>query len=160
VVLARTTLTAATVLKDPSRDHVEMPLFLDIDGVLICNNRPVPHCFTVLRWAVAQHQPHWLTTRDAHGSHDGILRAFRLALGVPALRAKTEALLRAVKPTSWRGSKVTGIDLASDFVWIDDDPLAVEIDALRARGLLHRLVIVSGDDGLRRAVDAIDAVAS
>ena len=49
--------------------------------------------------------------------------------------------MRAVRPTKWRGSKVTGIDLASDFVWIDDDPLAVEVDALRARGLLHRLLI-------------------
>jgi hypothetical protein len=68
------------------------------------------------------------------------LRAFRLALGAPTLPAEVEALLRAVKPTRWRGSKVSGIDLASDFVWIDDDPLAVEVDTLRAHGLLHRLL--------------------
>ena len=101
------------------------------------------------------HQPFWLTTRDAHGQHDGILRAFRLALGAAALPAEVEALLRAVRPTRWRGSKVTGIDLESDFVWIDDDPLQVEIDALRGLGLLHRLLIVDSDDGLRRAAAAI-----
>jgi hypothetical protein len=100
------------------------------------------------------HQPFWLTTRDAHGQHDGILRAFRVALGAPTLPTEVETLLRAVRPTKWRGSKVSGIDLASDFVWIDDDPLQVEIDALRAHGLLHRLLIVDGD-GLQRAADAI-----
>jgi hypothetical protein len=132
-----------------------MHLYLDIDGVLVRDGKPTPQCFPFLRWAVEFHQPFWLTTRDAHGQHDGILRAFRLALGAPTLPAEVEALLRAVKPTRWRGSKVSGIDLASDFVWIDDDPLQVEIDALRDLGLLYRLLIVDGDDGLLRAVAAI-----
>jgi hypothetical protein len=107
------------------------------------------------RWAVAVHQPFWLMTRDAHGQHDGILRAFRLALGAATLPTEVETLLRMVRPTKWRGNKVSGIDLASDFVWIDDDPLAVEVDTLRAHGLLHRLLIVDDDDGLRRAAAAI-----
>ena len=101
------------------------------------DGKPTPQCFPFLRWAVDCHQPHWLTTRDAHGQHDGVLRAFRLALGTVMLRTEVETLLRAVKPTKWRGSKVSGIDLASDFIWIDDDPLAVEVAALRAGGLLH-----------------------
>ena len=29
----------------------------------------------------------------------------------------------AVGPTKWRGNKITGIDFASDWVWLDDDPL-------------------------------------
>jgi hypothetical protein len=41
------------------------------------------------------------------------------------------------------------------FVWIDDAPLRVEIETLRGRGLLNRLLIVDSDDGLARAVDAI-----
>jgi hypothetical protein len=84
-----------------------------------------------------------LTTRDPHGPHAGILRAFRHALRTPTLSTEVETLLRAVRPTTWHLSKVTGIDLASDFIWIDDDPLQVEIDALRERGLLDRLFIVS-----------------
>jgi hypothetical protein len=132
-----------------------MHLYLDIDGVLIRNGQPTPNCFPFLRWAVDCHQPFWLTTRDAHGGHTGILATFRHALGTPTLPTEVETLVRAVRPTKWRGSKVTGIDLASDFVWIDDDPLAVEVDALRARGLLHRLLIVDSDDGLRRAAYAI-----
>ena len=61
-----------------------------------------------------------------------------MALGAPALPAEVEALLRAVRPSKWRGSKVSGIDLASDFVWIDDDPRHIEIAAqLRTEALSH-----------------------
>ena len=104
---------------------------------------------------------HWLTTRDAHGQPDGILRAFRLAIGSPTLPTKIEALLKSIKPTTWHGSKVSGIDLGSDFVWIDDQPLSVEIDALQCRNLLSRLIVIDtnkDDDGLLRAIDAINSL--
>ena len=110
-----------------------MHLYLDIDGVLIRDGKPTPNCFTFLRWAVDFHQPFWLTTRDAHGQHDGILRAFRVALSAPGLPAEVEALLRAVRPTKWRGSKLDAIDLASNWVWLDDDPLLAGVETLRSR---------------------------
>jgi hypothetical protein len=119
-----------------------------------CAGKPTPQCFSFLRWAVEYHRPFWLTTRDAHGEYTGILAAFRHALGTPTLATEVETLLRAVRPTKWRGSKVSGIDLASDFVWIDDDPLAVEIDALRGLGLLHRLLIVEADAVMEGSVAA------
>jgi hypothetical protein len=81
-------------------------------------------------------------TRDAHGQHTGILRAFRHAVGSPELPSESETLLRPVRPTEWFGSKITGVDLASDFVWIDDAPLRVEIETLRGLGLLDRLLLV------------------
>jgi hypothetical protein len=62
----------------------------------------------------------------------------------------------AVKPTRWRGSKLDAIDLASNWVWLDDDPLLAEVETLRCRGLLDRLLIVDSDDDLWRAVEAID----
>ena len=134
-----------------------MNIYIDIDGPLIRDGKPTAHCFEFLRWAVEVHRPYWLTTRDAHGQHAGILRAFRHTMGSPELPSDIEALLRAIRPTKWSGSKVSGIDLASDFVWIDDAPLAMEIETLRGRGLLNRLIIVDGDDALLRAVDVIGA---
>src|ERR1700720_3541478 len=77
-------------------------------GPLIRNGQPTAHCFEFLRWAVEFHRPYWLTTRDAHGQHTGILRAFRHAVGSPELPAAIETLLRAVRPTEWFGSKITG----------------------------------------------------
>jgi hypothetical protein len=91
------------------------------------------------------HRPFWLTTRDAHGPTRWNLAGLSGGIRCPDA---SHGSLRAVRPTNWRGSKVSGIDLASDFIWIDDDPLAVEIDALRGLGLLHRLLIVDSDDDL------------
>jgi len=123
---------------------------------------PAPHVFEFLQWATEFHQPHWLTTRDAHGQHDGILRAFRLAIGFPALPTKIEALLKSIKPTTWHGSKVSGIDLDSDFVWIDDQPLRVGGRcACKRRNLLSRLIVIDtnkNNDRLLRAIDAINSL--
>jgi hypothetical protein len=77
------------------------------------------------------------------------------------LPTKIEALLKSIKPTTWHGSKVSGIDLGSDFVWIDDQPLRVEIDALQSRNLLSRLIVIDmnkDDNGLLRAIDAINSL--
>ena len=76
--------------------------------------------------------------------------------------ADVEALLTSVRATSWSVSKVSAIDLASDFVWIDDEPLAVEVEVLRGRNLLRRLVVIDtnkDDDGLLRAKAAIEVLA-
>ena len=135
-----------------------MNIYIDIDGPLIRNGQPTAHCFDFLRWATEFHRPYWLTTRDAHGQHTGILRAFRHATGSPELPPEIEVLLRAIRPTEWSGSKISGIDIASDFVWIDDDPLGVGIEALRCRGLLNRLIVVDTDDGLARAIDVINSL--
>ena len=145
-------------------------IYIDIDGVCLRHASAyssrtgvelAPHAFQFLRWAAGAHNPYWLTTRDAHGQHDGILRAFRLAIGSPTLPTEVEALLKSIKPTTWHGSKVSGIDLGSDFVWIDDQPLMVEIDALQGRNLLSRLIVIDtnkDDDALLRAIDAINSL--
>ena len=143
-------------------------IYIDVDGVCLRSAsssltgiEPAPHCFAFLQWAVDSHRPHWLTTRDAHGQHDGILRAFKLAMGCAMLPNEIDGLVRSVEPTTWSGNKTFGIDLSSDFVWIDDAPLGFEIDALRSRGLLDRLIVIDtnkDDVGLLRAIDAINSL--
>ena len=100
--------------------------------------------------------------RPTHGQHAGILRAFRLAMGLAVLPPDTEALVKSIRPTEWSGSKVLAIDLSSNFVWIDDQPLGVEVEALRGRNLLNRLIVVDSNrdaDALLRARAAIEALA-
>ena len=90
-----------------------------------------------------------------------ILRAFKLAMGCAMLPTEIDALVRSVEPTTWSGNKTFGIDLSSDFVWIDDAPLGFEIDALRSRGLLDKLIVIDtnkDDVGLLRAIDAINSL--
>jgi hypothetical protein len=146
---------------------VQRNIYIDVDGVClrkaasVAGIEPAPHAFDFLLWAVEFHRPHWLTTRDAHGQHEGILRAFRLAMGCATLSTDIEALLKSIKPTTWHGSKISGIELASDFIWIDDQPLRVEVDALQDLNLLSRLIIIDtnkDDEGLLRAVDLINSL--
>ena len=144
-----------------------MNVYLDLDGVIIRAADSVarielaPHAFEFLQWATEFHRPYWLTTRDAHGQHAGVLRAFRLAMNCATLPADVEALLTSIKPTAWSGSKISGIDLTSDFAWVDDEPLRVEVEALQARNLSSRLIVVDSNkdaDALLRAMAAIDAL--
>ena len=146
---------------------VRRNIYIDVDGVClrsapssVAGIEPAPYCFAFLQWAVKTHRPHWLTTRDAHGQHDGILRAFKLAMGCATLPTTIDALVRSVEPTTWSGDKTSGIDLSSDFVWIDDAPLGFEVDALISHNLFDRLVVIDtnkDDSGLLRAIDAVNS---
>jgi hypothetical protein len=82
-------------------------------------------------------------------------------MGLAVLPPDIEALVKSVRATEWSGSKVFAIDLSSNFAWVDDEPLAVEIEALQDRNLLNRLIVIDtnkDDDGLLRAIAAIDAL--
>ena len=81
-------------------------------------------------------------------------------MGCAMLPTDIDALVNSVEPTAWSGNNTFGIDLSSDFVWIDDAPLRFEIDALRSRDLLDRLIVIDtnkDDVGLLRAIDAINS---
>jgi hypothetical protein len=81
-------------------------------------------------------------------------------MGLAVLPADIESLVTSIRPTVWSGTKVSA-DLGSDFAWVDDAPLAVEVAALRDRNLLSRLIIVdsNGDaDALLRARAVIEAL--
>ena len=82
-------------------------------------------------------------------------------MGCAALPAEVESLLTAITPTAWSGSKISGIDLTSDFAWVDDEPLRVEVEALQARNLSSRLIVVDSNkdaDALLRVIAAIDTL--
>jgi len=81
-------------------------------------------------------------------------------MGCATLPTTIDALVRSVGPTTWSGDKTSGIDLSSDFVWIDDAPLGFEIDALISHNLLDRLVVIDtnkDDSGLLRAIDTVNS---
>ena len=143
-------------------------LYLDVDGVLI---RPcpgdadfdagcelAPHAVDFMRWAVDRYDARWLTTHDASGSHEGILRAFRLALNAPSLPPEVTRLIRAIKPTKWGAIKTTGIDLGADFFWLDDWPSRGDLAVLDGHGCRDRLIRVdttAEPDGLLRAMEEL-----
>ena len=82
-------------------------------------------------------------------------------MGCATLPTTIDALVRSVEPTTWSGDKTSGIDLSSDFVWIDDAPLGFEVDALISHNLFDRLVVIDtnkDDSGLLCTIDAVNSM--
>lgn len=125
-----------------------MNIYLDVDGVLLERDGTLArHADEFLAVMVhSGHPVHWLTTR----CRDGDAAPVRELLST-LLTPTTAALLPAVRATSWATSKLEAIDLATPFLWFDDQPLQFEIEELRECGLLDRWVKVD----LRRDPDQL-----
>jgi hypothetical protein len=144
-------------------------LYLDLDGVILrrtgraeFNGRTefdvAPGAMEFLAWAVENFDCHWLTSRSHDGTYEEIERAFRFAIPTTNIAAETKDLIRSIKPASWRAAKTSGIDLTSDFYWVDDDPDGASVAALAAVGASSRLIVASTDerpDGLARVKDVL-----
>ncbi len=71
--------------------------------------------------------------------------AFEQALGTN-LPPDLLDLILAVKPQAWTGIKTSGIDLQSNFFWIDDNPSTGDLLVLERAGCLERWVEVNVDE--------------
>jgi hypothetical protein len=95
----------------PTRLQRPRNIYIDVDGVClrgadsVAGIEPALYVFEFLRWTTEFHRPHWLTTRDAHGQHEGILRAFKLAIGSVTLPTEIEALLKSIRQPRGTGAK-------------------------------------------------------
>jgi hypothetical protein len=79
----------------------------------------------------------------AKGFLDGSHRAFRQA-GAP-LSDPRWAVLHQIETAVWSVNKIEGIDLTSDFWWLDDDPSEHHREWLARHGRQDRLIVVSAD---------------
>jgi hypothetical protein len=128
-------------------------LFIDIDGVCLKRRQQsgmfdgfelATGCLEFLEWATARFRCRWLSSRCRQGFLDGSRRAFRQA-GAPVAADPRWRVLRLIEPAAWSVNKTEGIDPASNFWWLDDDPSEQEREWLRARHLKDRLIEVSCD---------------
>jgi hypothetical protein len=126
-------------------------LYLDVDGVFLlptdlenydCLWSLAEDAEGFLDWALNTFDCFWLTSRDVRGDRSEIERAFRVALQSLPLPPFLIHALTQIEPTRWSGNKARGIDLDSDFYWIDDDPSKRAVAELAKRGFADRLVTV------------------
>ena len=93
-----------------------MNIYLDIDGVLLANDKQAAnHAHEFLEFIVSKYPTYWLTTH-CHG--DASTAVERLALIFPP---ETIELCKKILPTDWDIAKTEGIDFSQDFLWFDDD---------------------------------------
>lgn len=140
---------------DPVPD-VRIALYLDIDGVLLRRTRQqgfgamsrykiASGATEFLEWATANFDVFWLSTRTSGGSIDNAERAFRHASPSFMRSDRFSSLIRSIPAPQWDNAKISGIDLARPFFWIDDDPDPISLAHLSQRDLMHRLIEVSVD---------------
>lgn len=116
-----------------------MKLYLDIDGVLLTKGGALADgAEAFLRWAIAAHDPFWISTRTRDGAQRGALRAFHGLLA--------PELVRAIRPARWRTLKTEALPVRADgWAWIDDEILHAERAVLADNGALGRFVRVNVD---------------
>ncbi len=133
-------------------------LYLSIKGVLLKRvSRQIrkargfeamPYALEFLTWSVSRFDCYWLTSLDRCGGNNRIRRAFRIAWNEWQLPGELEIIFVAVIPTVWEDAKIVGIDLDSDFYWIESDPDPECLAFFKRPGLGNRLMIYEQPDDL------------
>ena len=129
-------------------------LYLDVHGVILrqsatrardgLNEYEIhPSAVSFLEWCLEKFECFWLTSLARDGDYQELERAVRHALPAWSLPPNWRDIIHAIKPASWARLKTDGIDLGSDFYWVDDNPQNEAVTTLRWLGLETRLVTVS-----------------
>jgi len=121
-------------------------LYIDIDGVLLGHKNPgdsrvsiANHAEDFLDFALCNFRCFWLSTHGKDGNLHSILRVFRRHSSKISFLEK----VAAISPAPWKTLKVDAINMDSDFYWIDDTPLQVEIQRLEMMDCGDRLILVN-----------------
>jgi len=111
-------------------------LFTDIDGVLLGRSaeagKPAlaEHSTEYLEFCLDHFDCYWLTTH-CRGSVDTVIDYL-----APYADARFIALAEKIKPTQFKTFKTEA--LFGDFIWVDDQPTAYELQVLEERDQLDR----------------------
>ena len=125
-----------------------MNIYLDIDGVLIANEKnPANYAAEFIEYVITNYpdSTYWLTTHcqgDANRPIQDIGELFD---------EKTVELMRKIKPTTWlkTPAKTEAIDFSKPFLWFDDDLFILERQALMKHGVLENWIVNPRDGSLR-----------
>jgi len=151
-------LTAIRVRLAISKQGVAMiSLYLDLDGVLLrrtgrrgFNDRAefeiAIGAYEFMDWCIERFDCFWLTSRSHDGSYAGIEQAFRFAIPTTSLPIEIKGRIHAIKPAAWPRSKIEGIDVSEEFIWLDDDPDDVSHRELERLGMGNRWIRACTDD--------------
>ena len=114
-------------------------LYIDIDGVLLTSRhtKPAPGAVEFIDFATKHFDCFWLTSHCKENDASFVLRLLSQYFDDATMEK-----LEGVKATDWQSWKTEGIDLESDFYWLDDHPMRAEMQVLKACGKLDRLIVV------------------
>jgi hypothetical protein len=114
-------------------------IYLDIDGVLLVNDRQAAlYAKEFLTYLLGNYPDttYWLTTH-CRGDAEQPIRNVGHLFDSEALE-----LMKRIKPTSWKVAKTEAIDFSWPFLWFDDDLLMEEQRTLEDNGVLENHIMV------------------
>ena len=134
-------------------------LYIDVDGVLIPSDKEdeLPeHILPFIDFVTANFDCYWLTSYCRGNAR--LLLKLLAGYFEPIVMEK----LIKVKTTNFKKTKAEGIDLSSDFIWIDDSPTVASKNILTEAGRLDRLIVVDLEtkDELIRVMELLSATLS
>lgn len=119
-------------------------LYIDIDGVILGKKSPTDIRISLansaaefLKFCISNFECYWLTTHCKDGKIQSIVDVMSRYADDGAL-----SLISSIKPAVWNTLKTEAIDFESDFYWIDDSPMAGEIEVLKEHNAINRLIQV------------------
>lgn len=115
-------------------------IYLDIDGVLLANDKePALYAKEFLHYILGRFPDttYWLTTHCMTGDADEPIRNIGRLFD-----EETVALMRKIKPTSWKSAKTEAIAFSRPFLWFDDDCYPDEREELVKHDVLKSWVKV------------------
>jgi len=140
-------------------------LYLDVDGVLIGKHDPqdmfptlARGALTFLGFCLEHFECVWLSTHSQPGTTEYVLRHLD-SHAEPADKDLLGSLASRIAPSYYKTLKVEALE--GDFLWVDDQPIASEIEFLRTRGWLDRWIQVNTNrqpDGLLQVRERLQAI--
>jgi len=118
-----------------------MNIYLDIDGVLLANEKFSSLFAKEFLFYILTHYPdttYWLTTHCQDG--DASIPIKRLE---HIFDSETIEIMKNIKPTKWSIAKTEAIDFSKPFLWFDDDLFPDEKEVLIAHGVLENWIEVN-----------------
>ncbi len=132
-----------------------MNIYLDIDGVLLVNEKYAAAYADELIVRLLEEFPdstYWLSTHYWKGEK----RTKEVLSG--ALKPETLELLAQIKPTEWGEAKTDGIDFSQKFLWLDDDLWPEELEALEKHNATDNFIMIDLNKNPNQLKDILDTL--
>lgn len=127
-----------------------MNIYLDIDGVLLANDRQAAQfADEFVRHIIERYPVYWLTTHCQRTGDDPVPRL------EPLFAPETVKYFRRIQPAYWDMMKTEGIDFSQPFLWFDDDLFDTEREVLEQRNTLDSWVEVNLSKNPNQLADLI-----
>lgn len=108
-----------------------MNIYLDIDGVILANDKHVAnYAHEFIEHLVNKYPVYWLTT---HCRGDASYTVNHLKM---FFNSETMKLIERILPTNWDILKTDAIDFSQPFLWFDDDLFSEEKEILKQHNCL------------------------